>query len=51
MNQQELNNENRNLAEEKRMKDSFIDIMAQVLNKYGRTVLGKTYEKGGVKHE
>ncbi len=33
------------------MKDSFIDTMAQVLNKYGRAVLGKTYEKGGVKHE
>lgn len=33
------------------MKDSFIGTMAQVLNKYGRKVLGKTYEKGGVKHE
>lgn len=33
------------------MKDSFIDTMAQVLNKYGRAVLGKTYEKGGVKRE
>ena len=33
------------------MKDSFIDTMAQVFNKYGRTVLDKTYEKGGVKHE
>ena len=33
------------------MKDSFIDIMAQVLNKYGRAVLGKTYERGDVKHE
>ncbi len=33
------------------MKDSFINIMAQVLNKYGRTVLGKTDVKGGAKHE
>ncbi len=51
MKQQKIDERERNFVEEKKCRDAFIGIMAQVLNKYGRNVLNKSEQTGGNESE
>jgi len=50
LNEQKLEKE-QSIAEEKRIRSSFLDFMAKTINKYGKTLLNEQTEKGEAKNE